>query len=338
VETARDRTGIERPLQVLVLLLVAALAYVLSPVTASILLGGFIALVGNGPYEWLVRRLRGRRAAAAWIATLVVIAMIFTPVGLLVYKTAAEASAGIQWLIPRLQSLGTSGLISHVPASLRALVPTDVTTELARLGTRAAAYTPELVSDLGRWVAEAFLAAVTMFYLFSQGPAFVSFVRRVSPLRPDHTEVLLHESAEVGRGLFWGNLMAAVAHGVAGAIGYLIVGVPQVVFLGALTFVASFIPAIGTAAIWIPIAVILWFTGSHWPALVLLAWGVVVIGGIDNVLRPLLSRGSARVPNLLMFLTLFGGLAIFGLKGILIGPLIAGLALAALRIVAQPTA
>jgi predicted PurR-regulated permease PerM len=342
VEPSVADTGPERPLRVLVLALVVALVWVLTPLAGAILVGGFIAVALYGAFEWLVRRLRGRRTLASSIATLVVVAAIFVPVGVIAWKTVVEASAGIAWIVQQVRALGgLRGLGGLLPASVQRMLPSleaHLSAEIAAFGERAAAIAPQVLAATGRLFALAFLAVVTLFYLFRQGPELVDFVRRTSPLRPEHTETLLAEGSAVARGLFWGNLVTAACHGFFGAIGYAIVGLPHVFFLGALTLVASFIPAIGTAIVWVPIAAALWLTGNHGGALLLLVWGVVVIGGIDHLLRPVFARGKAQLPTLLMFLTIFGGISVFGLKGLLLGPLIGGLALSALRLVARPAA
>jgi predicted PurR-regulated permease PerM len=340
VQSAGATASADRPLQLFVLVLVVALLYVLAPLTPAISVGGLIAVAGYRWFDHLVVSLRGRRALASWIATATVVAAVFIPLSLLAYLTVGEAAAGIGWIVAEVRQLGgLRGATRYLPGALQRVLPAlqqRGVEELASLGETAAAAAPRLLGAVGEFVAQSFLAIVTMFYSFRQGPAMVDFLRRVSPLRPDHTQTLLEECDAVARGLLWGNLVTGLVHGAVGAIGYAIVGLPEVFFLGALTVVASFIPAVGTAIIWGPIALVLWLTGAHWNALVLLLWGALVIGTIDNVLRPLLSRGRAQLPNLLLFLTLFGGVMVFGLKGLLLGPLVGALALAGLRLIAAP--
>jgi predicted PurR-regulated permease PerM len=329
----------DRPLQFIVLGLLVLLAYVLRPVLAAIVLGGFIVLVAYRPFEWLVARLHGRRRLATWIATLVVLLAVLLPITLIGYLTIREAASGIEWTAKQVKAVGGfSGLASHLP---RALQPhmTEISqrgaAELGQVAGRVAGWTPEILGALGMIFAQVFLALVTAFYLFRDGPSFVNFLRRVSPLRPDHTEAFIVEFEKVARGMFWGNAITALFHGVAGAIGYWIFQVPEVFFLGALTMLASFLPVVGTGIIWVPIGAVLLATGHTWQGIGLLLWGAIVIGGIDNILRPLASRRGMRLPNLLVFLTIFGGVAIFGLKGLLLGPLCGSLAVTGLRLLAR---
>jgi predicted PurR-regulated permease PerM len=204
--------------------------------------------------------------------------------------------------------------------------------ELARAGTEVAAWAPEILSSLGLFAAQIFLTVITTYYLFKQGSAFVAFVRRVSPLRRAHTEAFLAEFGDVARGMLFGNVATALLHGLLAGIGYWIFGLPKVLFLGALTMLASFIPALGTSLVWGPICIVLALTGHPARAGLLLGYGAIIIGGIDNLMRPLLSKGRMKLPDLLLFLSIFGGILLWGPKGILLGPLIGSLAVTGLRL------
>ena len=317
----------------LVLGLVGLLVYILWPALSAILLGGFVALIARRPFEASVRRLRGHRGLAAVLATLVLSIAVLTPVVAVIYLAVDEAMALVAWL----RGGGLSGLLVHLP-SFAHKVARKYDRSAAAVVAAVGGYVPVLFGDVGRYVIEALLAVLTLFYSLWRGPEMVEFVRRASPLAPVHTEALLDQCEAVAKGLFWGNVVIAVLHGLFGGIAYFIAGVPEVFFLGALTLFASFIPGIGTAVVWVPMAVILWLVGWHWQSIFILCWGVVVIGGIDQLLRPILARRGTRLPTLLMFLTIYGGIMIFGLKGLLLGPLFGALAVAALRIVMRDRA
>lgn len=331
----KGREPLEHPMQILVVALVLLLGVVLWPVVGALVFGGFVAIIAWRPFEWLTRRLHGHRELSGTLGTIVIFAVILAPLGFTVYLAVREALIGMQYL-ERLvsQAGGSSAFLAHQPPLVRRLL-SRYGGSLASLATRAAGWLPLIFSELGHWTAEAFLAAITLFTFFWRGTEFVDFLRQVSPLRQSHDDALIEEFALVARGLFWGNVVTALLHGLLGLAGYYLVGLPAVLLLGALTMFASFIPAIGTAVVWVPLALALWLAGDHGRALFLLGWGAVIIGGIDNIMRPLLSRGGTRLPTLLMFLTIYGGLMLWGLKGLLLGPLFGALAYAALRLVAR---
>lgn len=322
-------------MQLLVLGLVALLFYVVWPVVGAVTLGGFVALVAWRPWQWLQTRFGRHRTLAGLVATLVVMLLVLVPFVLTVYLLAKQVLLAVGWLEAQLQAGGgLQALIARLPSTVQRLARRYEGTAVSTV-SRVASWVPALLGEIGRFTAEGFLAAVTAFYCFTAGPRIVAFLRQVSPVSSEHSNALLDEFSLVAKGLFWGNVVTALLHGVFGAIGYWIAGLGSVLLLGALTVFASFIPGIGTAVIWMPLAIALWLVGHHVGAVFLLIWGVVVIGGIDQVLRPILARGGTRLPTLLMFLTIYGGLMVFGLKGLLLGPLFGALAMAALRIVAR---
>lgn len=325
----------QRPMQVVVLVLVALLLWVLRPVLGALLLGGFAVLVAYRPFERLASALRGRRRLAAVIATSVVTVAVLLPLGVAAGYAVSEAADGIRWLNHEVAaSGGYAALVEQLPAPIRDRLPSfagglDAAVAWA---ARAASAAPHLVASTGWLLSEALLSVVTMYYLFVEGPSLVTFLNRVSPLRAEQTQALLAEFRAVALALFRGNLVVAFFHGASAALGYATFGVPRVLLLGVLTAVASFVPLVGTGLVWIPLVAALALTHHEARALGLLAWCATVVGLSDNILRPFVSKGQMALPRLLVFLTLFGGLQMFGAKGLLLGPLLGSLAVTALRL------
>ena len=319
-------------MQLVVVALVALLGAIVWPVIGAVTVAGFLALVTWRPWCWLRARWPGHPELAACVSTAAVVLVVFVPFAITGYLAIEQVWSGVAWLRTQLSTGGLHSLISKLPHPLQPLAA-QYGGSAVGLVSHAAEYAPTLLKHVGRYVAETFLAIVTLFYCYWRGPQIVNFVRRLSPLSSEHTGVLVDELDRVARGLFWGNVMTALLHALFAAIGYAIAGVPAVLLLAGLTLFASFIPGIGTAIIWVPLAVSLWFSGAHWNAIFLFVWGCAVVGGLDHLLRPILSRRGTRLPTLLVFLSIYGGLFWFGLKGLMLGPLIGALALSALRIV-----
>jgi predicted PurR-regulated permease PerM len=143
---------------------------------------------------------------------------------------------------------------------------------------------------------------------------------------------VLAEFQSVGKEVFIGTLLTGIAQGVLAGIGFAIAGVPEAALLGALTAVASLVPVIGTLLIWVPAGVLLIAAGHPVAGIFELSWGALVVGVFsDYVLRPKLVGGKGHIPTLLTFISLFGGVEVFGLMGLVLGPVIASVALAVLR-------
>jgi len=191
-------------------------------------------------------------------------------------------------------------------------------------------------STLSVAVMQLFLLAVCAYYFSAEGPRMVSWIERGSPLARPHFHRLTREFMSVARAMLIGELLTALVQGTVAGAAYLILGLPNALFLGVLTIIASLIPTLGSSLVWAPLALLLGLAGRTREAIILSVVGVVIIGSIDNILRPFFARlGAAKVHPLLLFLGIFGGLEAFGGWGIILGPLVLALFVAAFQIYAR---
>ena len=178
-----------------------------------------------------------------------------------------------------------------------------------------------------------FLFIFGAYSFLVSGPAWYHASLRYSPMAPRALRRLMQAFNETGRGLLIGVGLTALAQGTVATIAYLILRIPSAFVLGLLTAIGSLVPSVGSALVWVPVAAGLALTGRWVASLVLVAIGVLVIGTIDNILRPLFSRiGALQLPTFLLFLAIFGGVILFGGWGLLLGPLLLRLAREALAI------
>jgi predicted PurR-regulated permease PerM len=341
VSSAPEASQLEssnRPLKWLVLILVALLLWVLRPLLGGLLLAGLAVLVGFGPYERLVAALHGRRQRAALIATSVITLAVLLPLGLCAYVAVTEATEEIRSLAHTFANDGAAAAFTaKLPALLRDRLPSldEAVDGALSLARRAAAAAPQFVASTTWLLTEALLTVVTIYYLFVEGRSLVALLKQVSPLRREQTDAMLAEFRAVALALFHGNMVTGLGQGLIAGIGFAIFGVPRALLLGVVTVVASFIPIVGTALVWVPVVAALALSHQPVRAIGLLVWSVVLVGLADNLIRPLVSQGRMALPRLLLFLTLFGGLQMFGPKGLLLGPLLGSLAVTALRLLAR---
>jgi len=177
-----------------------------------------------------------------------------------------------------------------------------------------------------------FFTVMTTFFVLRHWPELLSRAERMLPLHPKHTRVVLWEFQKVGKEVFIGTMLTGLAQGVLAGVGYGIAGVSEAALLATLTAICSLVPAVGTLLVWVPVGVSLLLTGHAGAGVFELFWGgLVVVGLSDYVVRPMLVGGHGHVPTLLTFISLFGGVEVFGLLGLIIGPVIAAVALALLR-------
>jgi predicted PurR-regulated permease PerM len=324
----------------LVVVLLAGMLYVLRPVATGIILGALLVLITWRPFLWLRGKVGLKRPGlAAMLATLALTLVFLVPLALVTYQLVLQASGALAWLSSRSGQMGgAEGLLHRLPSWLQE----TVAPEAQRLGStvapllgRVAQALPVIASGLSSLVIQAFLTLVAIFYFFRDGEGMVAFARRASPFSPEETEAFMGEIHSLAHGLFYGNAVTALAHGAVAGLGYVVLGAPSAVLLASLTALASFVPVIGTSIIWAPVALGLGLEHGWVRGVMMLLWGLVLVGGIDNVLRPLVTKGQVRLHALLVFASLFGGIAVFGLEGLVLGPILVGLGATALRRVAD---
>ncbi len=181
-------------------------------------------------------------------------------------------------------------------------------------------------------IAQFFLMIFTFFFIIRDQEAIFKAILHLLPLSASHERKIIEKITEVARSALLGTLVTAVAQGTAGGFAFSLVGLPGL-FWGAVMTFTSLIPLIGTALIWVPAAGYLFLSGRWGAGLFIVLWSVLVVGLIDNVVRPLFMKGSGGGTSMvLIFFAILGGLSYFGLIGLLYGPLIVGLTLVLLYI------
>ena len=170
------------------------------------------------------------------------------------------------------------------------------------------------------------------FFFFIEGDDFIKTVKALSPLDPAHNEEILGDVENTVKATLRGTIIVALIQGFLGGLGFLIFGIPSAAFWGTLMVPASVVPVVGAALIWVPGVLFLFFKGSTWAGLGMLFWGIVVIGAIDNLVKPSLMKGARYTPTIFTFFAIMGGIAYFGTVGFILGPLILSFMLSVLSI------
>ncbi|MDX1802480.1 MAG: AI-2E family transporter [Alcanivorax sp.] len=163
------------------------------------------------------------------------------------------------------------------------------------------------------------------FFLIRDGDAMVAMLIRALPLGDERERLLFAKFAEVTRATIKGNLLVAMTQGALGGLIFWILGIPGALLWGVVMAVLSLIPAVGAGLIWLPVSLYLYAVGHTIAATVLLLFGVFVIGLVDNILRPVLVGRDTKLPDYMVLFSTLGGLAMFGITGFALGPLLAAL-------------
>ncbi|KKP80333.1 MAG: hypothetical protein A2271_04635 [Candidatus Moranbacteria bacterium RIFOXYA12_FULL_35_19] len=178
----------------------------------------------------------------------------------------------------------------------------------------------------------AFVVFFSLYYLFKDSDAIIKKIMSLSPLRNNQESKLLDNFISVSKATLKGSLIIAIIQGILMSFVLWITGVPSPVIWGVITTIVSLIPMLGAALIWLPAGIIMLFLGNVWQGILILSFGALAVSTIDNILRPKLVGKETSLHPLLVFFSTLGGIALFGLIGILLGPVIIVLLVSLLEI------
>jgi len=334
----------------LLLLLVAvslAFGWVLRPFYGTILWGSIIALLFAPLYRRLLPWLRGRRTPAALLTLLIALVIVILPVAMVIASAAREAS----WVYERLQSGEWKpasyfhGVFDALPGWMMALLDhfglADFTVLQRRLDAALAQGSQFIAThalsiglDTFDFVTGLFISLYLAFFLIRDGDDVVRALWRAIPLAPRHKQELLGTFTTVIRATVRGSLLVAAVHGLLGGLAFWFLGVRAALLWGVVMAFLSLLPAFGAALVWLPVALYFLLTGALWQGIALVAYGVLVIGLVDNVLRPVLVGRDTRMPDYVVMIATFGGIVVFGINGLILGPTIAAMFIAVWHIYA----
>ena len=311
--------------------------FLLAVVMAAIFSG-----LANPLFTRLLRLLGGRKSVAALATLVVVILVVVTPLVLIADIVATEALQISETATPMVESFIEEA--NQPDASLDWIPFWDqlepyreqITIKLGEIAGAVSAFIVNSLSSAAQGTMEfffnIFIMLYSMFFFLMGGREILDQVMRLFPLEATDKALLLDKFVSVSRATIKGTLVIGIVQGGLAGLAFAVVGIKGAVFWGTVMAVLSIIPGIGTALVWVPAVGYLLATGQSVPAIGLLLWCAIVVGTADNVLRPLLVGKDTEMPDLMVMLSTFGGLALFGAIGLVIGPVIAALFLTMWRI------
>jgi predicted PurR-regulated permease PerM len=328
----------KRTLLLLLVFVSAAMVWILLPFYGTILWGSIVALLFAPLHRWLLPRLRQRRTPAALLTLLVVLVMVVLPLALIAAALAREATG----VYEQLQS-GELSATRYFRGVFDAL-PDWVTTWLDRFGVvdfntlqkrltdalaRGSQFIATQALGIGQitfeFILDLFVTMYLAFFLIRDGDALARTLGHAVPLAAAHRRELFGKFTVVIRATVKGNLLVAALQGLLGGLAFWFLGVKGALLWGVVMAFLSLLPAVGTALVWAPVALYFLLTGALWQGAALIAWGMLVIGLVDNLLRPVLVGKDTRLPDYVVLMTTLGGMVVFGINGFVLGPAIAAM-------------
>ena len=331
----------DKSLLVLILAATLALGWILLPFYGAVLWGVVLAIVFAPLYRLLVRTTGQRRSLAALCTVGIIVLMVILPLTLLGTSLAQEVSG----VYARVQS-GELDIVKFLQHLLDAL-PSGVMNLLNRFGLGSLAGMQEKLSagllkgseflttqalDIGQstfdFFVNLFVMLYLLFFLLRDKDSLNQRIRDAIPLRHDQLDALLQKFIVVIRATVKGNLLVALLQGTLGGVMFWFLGISASLLWGVLMVFLSLLPAVGAGLVWIPVAVYLLATGAVWQGVLLIAYGALVIGLVDNALRPILVGKDTKMPDYVVLISTLGGISTFGLNGFVLGPVIAAMFIA----------
>ncbi len=174
--------------------------------------------------------------------------------------------------------------------------------------------------------------AFTIFFLLKDGPGFMLKIRDYMPFSEQHRDRLTNQMKDMIVSTIYGGVVVAITQGILGGLAFTILGIGSPIFWGTAMSLFSFVPMLGTGIVWLPASLILLFEGAYAKGVALILIGIFVISMVDNVLKPLIIGGRTKMPTVIIFFTVLGGIKLFGLLGLVMGPLVFALFLSVFEI------
>jgi predicted PurR-regulated permease PerM len=310
---------------------------IFEPFFSSLLWAGILVTLSYPWYKKLLARMPQRPEIASLLMCTGLTLLLLLPATLVLVLLFQDLSKSAINLSNSVQKLDFNTMINH-PLVVKAMAFASQYVDLSTIDLRTAAV--NTVRSLSEFMLErsrdffavfsgffvlVALIEINMFFLFRDGRRFVQFVGNLIPVAAEQKNMVIKRVKEVINASIYGSVVTAAVQGGLGGIAFIVLGLPSAILWGVVMMIMSFLPLVGPFVIWMPAAAWLFFDGHPIKAIMLVLWGVLVIGTSDNILRPLLissvSSEGNRLNTLVLFLSVLGGIKVFGFLGIVLAPL-----------------
>jgi len=335
----------------LALLLVVSVAFgwILLPFYGAVFWAVILAIIFAPIQRRLLARLNARRNLAALATLFICLLVAVLPVILIAGVLVQEGTT----LYKQIESgeIDIDSFVSHakelLPASWQAQMQRfglgdmdQIRERLASSALQGSQFLATKAFSFGQgtfqFMLSFFLMLYLLFFLLRDGRELVARIRKAVPLSDNQKRRLFSKFTRVVRATVKGNIVVAATQGALGGIIFAILGIPSAVLCGVLMAFLSLLPAVGAGVIWTPVAIYFLMKGLIVQGVILILYGVLVIGLVDNILRPILVGKDTKMPDYVVLISTLGGLSLFGLNGFVIGPLIAALFISAWGLFTSP--
>jgi len=338
-----------RTLLLLLIAVTVAFFAILWPFHGAVFWGVILAILFTPLHRRLLRRMPRRRNLAALCTLGLCLVIVILPMTFITISLVQEAGLIYERMKTGQLNFGAyvQQVLGALPSWLLGLLDrfnlttaAEVEAKLSSVSVQAGQFVATKALDVGQntlqFIVSFGIMLYLLFFLLRDGSSLVNRIRQAVPLDEEHKRQLASKFTTVIRATVKGNIVVAAVQGALGGGIFWILGIQGPILWGVLMAFLSLLPAIGAGLIWGPVAIYFFATGAVWQGSVLVAFCVCVIGLVDNALRPVLVGKDTKMPDYIVLISTLGGMALFGLTGFVIGPVIAALFIATWDLFSQP--
>jgi len=331
-----ERLNLNKILILIIIIAVSVLfIYMIRDFLMAILLAAIFSSLAQPLYISICAMLKNRKNLASFVTIMIIFLVVFIPIGILLGMVANEAikiSSSVKpWIDNWMNQPNAFERLSEAYPSLNSLNQYhDII--LQKAGEFVGKISNIIVSGVSSFtlktigfVFQFFLFLYSMFFFLSEGKEMLAKITSYAPFSPDSMNGILNKFTSVSRATIKGTAVIGIVQGGLQGIAFWILGIESAIFWGTVMAFASIIPVVGTAIVWFPAVIILALTGHLIKAIILGLFCSLIVGSIDNLMRPWLVGRDTQMPELMILFSTLGGLSLFGIVGFIIGPVIASL-------------
>jgi predicted PurR-regulated permease PerM len=323
---------------VVILLIVFISAVFLSMIRSflmAIFLAGIFSALVRPIYHWLEIKLNGRRSLASILTLILLLIVVVLPLGVLTGVVTGQAikvsQSAMPWVKAQIEQPGAfTDFLATLPFYDQIVPHSELI--LRKAGEMVGSISHFLINNLSsatlgavQFLFMLFVWLYTMYFFLMDGDKLLEKILYYLPLQDHDEQQMLDRFTSVTRATLKGTAVIGILQGGLAGLAFWVVGIPSATFWGVIMVVLSIIPSVGTALVWVPVALILGLGGAVGKAVGLFVFCGLVVGSLDNLLRPILVGKDTQMHELMIFFGTMGGIFMFGMMGVIIGPIIAAL-------------
>lgn len=322
---------------ILLTLFVAYLSYLIYlPFLYDFLIAASAAAIMKPLFNYFQKRNKEKSNLSAGVCTIVLALIILGPTALLVTSITSEAFATASFIHGQIQSGNVEKLfqLQQYPWLQDAFnyvnqyvdinsfdLKGPIADQVSRLSYWIYQQGTDLLASISLLLVHLFFVLLAFFFFIRDSRKILQKISRVSPISAENEAIIVHKFTDVSRAIFRGAFLTAILQGSMVGISFAVLGITGPVFWGFISTFFALMP-LGTVVVWLPASIILLVTGSYVQGIALFVWGAVIVGSMDNLLRPYLMGDRTHLPAIVIFFAVLGGINQFGTMGIVLGPMI----------------